>query len=63
MEIRFATQPTKVEQDESGVDVTLDHNGAITTERFDLVVGADGLRSTVRKLGYAPTSPAISRQA
>ncbi|GAA1330093.1 FAD-dependent monooxygenase [Saccharothrix algeriensis] len=54
VEIRFATRPTKIEQDESGVDVTLDRNGAITTERFDLVVGADGLRSTVRQLVFGP---------
>ncbi|MBB5958436.1 2-polyprenyl-6-methoxyphenol hydroxylase-like FAD-dependent oxidoreductase [Saccharothrix tamanrassetensis] len=54
VEIRFTTRPTRIEQDESGVDVTLDHDGAVTTERFALVVGADGLRSTVRQLVFGP---------
>ncbi|CCH32690.1 FAD-dependent monooxygenase [Actinosynnema sp. NPDC047251] len=54
LEIRFATRPTRIEQDQSGVDVTLDHHGATTTERFALVVGADGLRSTVRQLVFGP---------
>ncbi|NUP01146.1 MAG: FAD-dependent oxidoreductase [Nonomuraea sp.] len=54
VEIRYATTPTHIEQDASGVDVTLEHGGASVTERFDLVVGADGLRSTVRSLVFGP---------
>lgn len=37
------------------MDVTLHTaTGDDTTERFDLVVGADGLRSTVRRLAFGP---------
>ena len=35
-----------------GVRVQLKHSGE---RRFDLVVGADGLHSTVRKLAFGPT--------
>ncbi|WPB77577.1 FAD-dependent monooxygenase [Archangium violaceum] len=56
VEVRFATVPTRIEQDERGVDVTMTHtkSGTATTERFDLVVGADGMRSTVRRLVFGP---------
>ncbi|WP_218920899.1 FAD-dependent monooxygenase [Melittangium boletus] len=56
VEIRFATVPTRIEQDGRGVDVTLTHtqSGTSMTERFDLVVGADGMRSTVRQLVFGP---------
>ena len=56
VEIRYSTVPTKIEQDAGGVDVTLADTagGGVTTERFDLVVGADGLRSSVRKLAFGP---------
>ncbi|MET7464024.1 NAD-binding protein [Nonomuraea sp. NPDC005501] len=46
VEIRYATTPTHIEQDASGAEVTLEHDGGSVTERYDLVVGADGLRST-----------------
>ncbi|WP_243794567.1 FAD-dependent monooxygenase [Saccharopolyspora gloriosae] len=54
VEIRYLTVPTAIEQDEDGVDVTLLDTAAGTSvrERFDLVVGADGLRSTVRSLVF-----------
>ncbi|WP_285106940.1 FAD-dependent monooxygenase [Promicromonospora sp. MEB111] len=53
--IRFGTTPVAVEETVDGVDVTLrGADGADTTERFDLVVGADGLRSTVRRLAFGP---------
>lgn len=61
VEIRFATRPTGIEQDESGVDVTLDHDGTSRTERFDLVVGADGLRSAVRRLVFGPDEAHLRR--
>jgi 2-polyprenyl-6-methoxyphenol hydroxylase-like FAD-dependent oxidoreductase len=36
-------------------------DGSTTTERFDLVVGADGLRSTVRSLAFGPHSDYVHR--
>ncbi|WNG40691.1 FAD-dependent oxidoreductase [Archangium violaceum] len=56
VEIRFSTVPTRIVQDEHGVDVTMTHTktGMATTERFELVVGADGMRSTVRQLVFGP---------
>ncbi len=56
VDIRFDTTPTALVHDGDTVLVTL-KNGATgqnVTERFDLVVGADGLRSTVRKLAFGP---------
>ncbi|WP_326835261.1 FAD-dependent monooxygenase [Amycolatopsis rhabdoformis] len=63
VKIRFSTVPTKIEQDADGVDVTLQDttSGASTTERFDLVVGADGLRSTVRRLVFGPHERYLQR--
>lgn len=54
VEIRYSTVPTRIAQDTDGVDVTLLNtaDATSTTERFDLVVGADGLRSTVRALVF-----------
>lgn len=56
IEIRYSTVPAAIEQDADGVDVTLRNTAEDTavTERFDLVVGADGLRSTVRSLVFGP---------
>ncbi|MQY21422.1 hypothetical protein NRB20_45330 [Nocardia sp. RB20] len=56
VQLRYSTVPTAIAQDADGVDVTLldTASGASTTERFDLVVGADGLRSTVRSLVFGP---------
>ncbi|MET7338201.1 FAD-dependent monooxygenase [Nonomuraea sp. NPDC005650] len=51
VEIRYSTVPTHLRQDDSGVEVTLNDT---VTERFDLVVGADGMRSTVRGLAFGP---------
>lgn len=59
-EIRYSTTPVAVEESRDGVDVTLrttaGEQGTEATERFDLVVGADGLRSTVRRLAFGPDS-------
>ncbi|PCC71178.1 2-polyprenyl-6-methoxyphenol hydroxylase [Nannocystis exedens] len=54
VEVRFSTVPTAIAQDDRGTSVTLTNtrSGQTTTERFDLVVGADGLRSTVRQLVF-----------
>ncbi|MBP2477897.1 2-polyprenyl-6-methoxyphenol hydroxylase-like FAD-dependent oxidoreductase [Crossiella equi] len=56
VEIRYHTVPTAISQDADGVDVTtLDtETGQERTERYDLLVGADGLRSTVRRLAFGP---------
>ncbi|MFF3665809.1 FAD-dependent monooxygenase [Microtetraspora malaysiensis] len=56
VEIRYSTVPTRITQDESAAKVTLQDTatGATVTERFDLVVGADGMRSTVRRLVFGP---------
>lgn len=54
--VRFSTTPTAIEQDGDGATVTLlnTDSGESSTERFDLVVGADGIRSTVRQLVWGP---------
>ncbi|MEV0388022.1 FAD-dependent monooxygenase [Nonomuraea sp. NPDC050643] len=56
VEIRYSTVPTRITQDDSAAEVTLHDtaSGATVTERFDLVVGADGMRSTVRGLAFGP---------
>jgi len=56
VEIRYSTVPVALDQYADGVDVEIRHleTGTTTIERFDLVVGADGLRSTVRKLAFEP---------
>jgi 2-polyprenyl-6-methoxyphenol hydroxylase-like FAD-dependent oxidoreductase len=48
---RFGDKIVKLEQDVSGVDVTFRSGG---TERFDLVIGADGVHSGVRALAFGP---------
>lgn len=54
-ETRYIFDDTIVEldQDDDGVTVTFENS---PTERFDLVVGADGLHSTVRRLAFGPES-------
>ncbi|MEU0477924.1 FAD-dependent monooxygenase [Streptosporangium sp. NPDC006013] len=56
VEIRYSTVPARITQDEYAAEVTLHDTAAGTTvtERFDLVVGADGMRSTVRELAFGP---------
>lgn len=53
-EIRYGTSPVALDEHAEGVDVTLRTEDGEATERFDLVVGADGLRSTVRRLVFGP---------
>lgn len=57
-ELRFGTTPVGIDESADGVDVTLrtttGAHSTEATERFDLVVGADGLRSTVRRLTFGP---------
>ncbi|MEU6132306.1 FAD-dependent monooxygenase [Saccharopolyspora sp. NPDC047091] len=63
VEIHYSTVPTEIVQDPDGVDVTLLDTaaGSTRTERFDLVVGADGLRSTVRSLVFGPHEDHLHR--
>ncbi|MEU1276143.1 FAD-dependent monooxygenase [Streptomyces sp. NPDC005799] len=57
-EIRYGTSPVAIDEHADGVDVTLrttvGEDTTELTERFDLVVGADGMRSTVRSLVFGP---------
>jgi 2-polyprenyl-6-methoxyphenol hydroxylase-like FAD-dependent oxidoreductase len=50
-EFLFDDTITELHQDEHGVDVTFDR---AAPRRFDLVIGADGLHSTVRRLAFGP---------
>ncbi|MGP4003685.1 FAD-dependent monooxygenase [Streptomyces sp. 8N706] len=51
VEMRFSSGPTEIRQGREHAEVTLSDG---STERFDLVVGADGLHSTVRELVFGP---------
>ena len=61
--VRWSTVPTAITQDTDGVDVTLldTVSGMTSTERFDLVVGADGVRSAVRALVFGPHQQHLHR--
>lgn len=48
-EILFDDTVTALQQDEGGVDVTFEH---AAPRRFDLVIGADGVHSAVRRLVF-----------
>ncbi|GAA4586196.1 FAD-dependent monooxygenase [Planotetraspora phitsanulokensis] len=50
-EFLFDDTIVSMRQDEHGVDVIFDH---APPRRFDLVIGADGLHSTVRRLAFGP---------
>lgn len=50
-EVIFGTEIKGLHQDEGGVDVQLSDG---TERRFDLVIGADGLHSGVRRLVFGP---------
>ena len=51
VEFRFGDSIAELNQTAEGVDVTFDH---APSERFDLVVGADGVHSRVRRLAFGP---------
>ncbi|WP_433466538.1 FAD-dependent monooxygenase [Spirillospora sp. CA-128828] len=51
VEILFGDSVHALEQDQDGVTVTFQHAPA---RRFDLVVGADGMHSSVRRLAFGP---------
>jgi 2-polyprenyl-6-methoxyphenol hydroxylase-like FAD-dependent oxidoreductase len=50
----FGDSIASLHDDGSGVDVTFDSG---TERRFDLVIGADGLHSNVRRLAFGPEEP------
>lgn len=55
VEVRFATEPITFVPGPGGVEVTSSGpGGERVTERFDLVVGADGVRSEVRAKVFGP---------
>lgn len=51
VEVRFGRSLTSVQQTESAVQVTLDDG---STETADLLIGADGIHSNVRRLEFGP---------
>ncbi|WP_034488395.1 FAD-dependent oxidoreductase [Actinomadura oligospora] len=57
VEVRFGATVTSIAQDEDGVRAVLDDG---TTERADLLVGADGLHSAVRDLAF-DVGPSVLR--
>ncbi|MEB3766360.1 FAD-dependent monooxygenase [Acinetobacter sp. MD2] len=56
IEVRYNLIPTAIQDLGEKVNVTFKHasDDASFDEQFDLVVGCDGLRSTVRKLAFGP---------
>ena len=50
-EVMFGDEVAAIDNRTNGVDVTLRHRGR---RRFDLVIGADGLHSKVRRLAFGP---------
>lgn len=53
VEVRFATAPLEIAEGDTAAEVLLeDATGRRYRESFDLVIGADGLRSTVRRLAF-----------
>lgn len=53
VEFRFGESIRQIAQDPAGVDVTFESG---SSERFGLVIGADGLHSNVRRLVFGPES-------
>ncbi|WP_067693421.1 FAD-dependent monooxygenase [Nocardia jejuensis] len=51
LDYRYGEWITDLTQDESGVAVTFASGG---TERFDLVIGADGVHSATRRMAFGP---------
>jgi 2-polyprenyl-6-methoxyphenol hydroxylase-like FAD-dependent oxidoreductase len=55
VEVRFGTRPVEIIDQAVAADVVLeDATGERRRETFDLVVGADGLRSSVRAMVFGP---------
>jgi len=56
-EFVFGDAVTSVQQDGDGVEVSFEH---AAPRRFDLVVGADGLHSAVRRLAFGPEASFVA---
>jgi 2-polyprenyl-6-methoxyphenol hydroxylase-like FAD-dependent oxidoreductase len=56
VEYLFDDSITALAQDDTGVDVTFERGGS---RRFDLVIGADGLHSNVRRIAFGTESQYI----
>ncbi|WP_217129210.1 FAD-dependent monooxygenase [Streptomyces sp. AC558_RSS880] len=56
VEVRFATTPVEITEGPAEVRVLLENagTGKQYRESFDLVVGADGMRSSVRRIAFGP---------
>ncbi|MGW8438867.1 FAD-dependent monooxygenase [Nocardiopsis sp. NPDC055879] len=56
VQVRFDTRPVAITQTPHRAKVTLEEaaTGAQTVEEYDLVVGADGMRSSTRELAFGP---------
>ncbi|OZM83099.1 FAD-dependent monooxygenase [Pseudonocardia sp. MH-G8] len=56
VEVRFATTPVAITEGAADAQVLLENTdtGARYRENFDLVVGADGMRSSVRRIVFGP---------
>ena len=53
LDLRFGTSVTAIEEDENGITATLSDG---STCRTALLIGADGARSTIRRLHFGPDS-------
>lgn len=51
LDLRYGEHIVALEQDDDGVDVTFASGGS---ERYDMVVGADGVHSATRRLAFGP---------
>ncbi|MDX2930733.1 FAD-dependent monooxygenase [Streptomyces violaceoruber] len=56
VEVRFATTPVAITEGPAEAQVLLEHadTGGQYRESFDLVIGADGMRSSVRRMVFGP---------
>jgi len=54
VEVRFGTTPVEITEGPAEAEALLEKAGARYRESFDLVVGADGMRSSVRRLVFGP---------
>lgn len=56
VEVRFSTTPAEITEGDGAARVLLedDSTGTRYRESFDLAIGADGLRSGVRRLAFGP---------